>query len=912
MGRAAKICVAVFSLGAGLLIAGLVFGILVFYFFGRDLPDYTKLSRYVPAGTTRLYAADGRMAAEYATQKRIPMPLDRMPRRLIQAFIAAEDKNFYHHTGIDATGIVRAAWENIRNIGEQRSLVGGSTITQQVVKNFLLTREKSLSRKVKEALVAYRITRHYSKDKILELYLNEIYLGIGAYGVAAAAEEYFDKPLEALKTEEIALLAAMPKAPALYDPRRNAAAALARRNYVIDRMLEDGYINEAEAEHAQRQSITLRARARSTVHAEYFAEEVRRHLMKTYGREQVYAGGLFVKTTLVPAHQELADRALRNALIAYDLRHGYRGALGTLELGNGKEWQAALEEFDKKKRPPVYDDHRLALVLEVQERQAKIGFLNGKTALLPFSSMQWARRVIRTGSMGTLPARVSDVVKPGDAILLRPRHGGGKVKDWQLIQVPEVNGGLVIMDAKTGAVLALSGGYDPRNDQFNRVTQAKRQPGSAFKPFVYLSAMERGFTPSTIVVDAPVEISQGPGLPMWRPKNYEGKYLGPATLRIGLEKSRNLMTVRLAQMLGIHRIALVGKRFGIYSGEIPENYSMVLGSVETTLIRLAAAYSVIANGGMKVTPQLVERVDDRSGKTLYRSNTGSCAACAATTPTQEFTSYAPPTLEDTRERILDPRVAYQMISMLRGVVQRGTAVAANRLGRPLAGKTGTTNDSRDTWFIGFSPDLVVGVFVGHDQPRNLGQKETGGRVALPAFIEVMEHLTKDQPIKAFYVPSGIQEVMVDYYSGMAPVATYETGGYGNEYGYGEYGSETPYPPPAPVVHSGRMIAEAFVYGGPVFIPEKELQELEARGEEQEDRDTIHEVQSDTGYVFDPDLAEPQQILPERMVPGAQPPVYADPYRTSSPAVRYEEQRRPTNPRRQKRFGPADMGTGALY
>ncbi len=875
MSRSRKILLAIASLAVSGMIAGLVFGIALFYFFGRDLPDYTKLMNYKPAGTTRLYAADGELIAEYATQKRIYLPLDYMPRRVIEAFISAEDQNYYHHPGIDALGVLRAAWANFQNIGANHSLVGGSTITQQVVKNFLLTREKSISRKVKEAIVSYRITRHYSKDKILELYLNEIYLGLGTYGVVAASEEYFGKPLDKLKTEEIALLAAMPKAPANYDPRFNPQAALTRRNYVLERMYEDGYINIAEFERAKAQPVVIRDRRKENkVHAEYFAEEVRRHLMESYGMDAVYAGGMFVRTTLVPELQRLADKSLRDALIAYDLRHGYRGPLAHLELEKDAQgWQEALIAYDKEKKPPVYDEQRLAVVIKLDDKNAQLGFLDGTEASMPFAGMRWAARVLSTGRMGSMPRKPTDVVTVGDVILAQPVPSGDKKQvTYSLIQVPKVNGGLIVMDPKTGRVLAMAGGYDPVNDEFNRVTQAKRQPGSAFKPFVYLSALEHGFTPATIVPDEPIEIYQGPGLPMWRPKNYGNDYLGLVPLRVGLEKSRNLMTVHLAQMLGIHRIALVGKRFGIFGDEVKENYSMVLGAVETTLWKLAAAYSAIANGGIKVQPALIERIDDQQGHNIFRFDNRTCRGCSAQAG-MAVSNYAPPVLEEAKERIVDPRIAYQMTSLLRGVVQRGTAAAANRLGKPLAGKTGTTNDSRDAWFMGFSPDLVVGVYVGFDQPKNLGGKETGGRVALPAFIQVMETALKDKPAKGFYMPSGVQEIVVDRQTGL---------------------------PAVPGVPSGPTVAETFIFGGPIFIPENEMDTAGgyAEGEAEEQQEPVDPA------TYDPALAEG---VP--MQPGNSQPYYPGHYNSN----RYEGYRTPpSRARGGERFGPADMGTGTLY
>ncbi len=780
------------ALGLSLGIAGLIGVIAMFAYFSRDLPDYHSLASYDPATMTRLYAADGSLMEEYATERRIFVPLEEIPPKVVNAFISAEDQNFYRHPGIDAMGIGRAVWDNVRNYGQERSLVGGSTITQQVVKNFLLTNEKSIKRKMMEAILAFRITRAYSKEKILELYLNEIYLGHGAYGVMAASQVYFGKDLNALTTEEAALLAALPKAPSNYDPFKYYDRAMERRGYVIERMLEDGYINDDEAERAYATDIVLtEPYLEPKSEAPYYSEEVRRRLVKTYGSQPVYKGGLYVQTALDPRLQPLADRALRHALIAYDRRHGWHGALA--HFASTGEWEKQLTAYQKEKQPPLIEEQRLAVVLKTEAGEAQIGTLdeagNAARGIIPFEQMKWAWQK----SIGS-PKKAEDVVKKGDVIIVslledkNAKKADGKLPPYTLHQIPEVNGALVAMDPHTGRVLAMSGGYSPNGTEFNRATQAKRQPGSAFKPFVYLAAMERGFTPSTIVVDEPVAISQGPGLPMWTPKNYGGEFLGPATLRVGLEKSRNVMTVRLAQMLGIERVAKVGERFGIYDS-LPLNFSTVLGSYETTLLKLVTAYASLANGGMKVEPVFIERIDDRKGKTLYARDARECQGCKA--GSEAFRESAPPVLADERQRILDARVAYQMTSMLQGVVQRGTAASAAKLGLPLAGKTGTTNDSRDTWFIGYSSDLVIGVYVGFDTPRNMGDKETGGRVALPAFIEMMGVAKDYYPPREFDMPPGIQIIPVDHQTGQ---------------------------PPLPWQMTGKMVQEAFITGGPIFIP----------------------------------------------------------------------------------------------
>ncbi len=791
MKRVTRILFTLASIGFSLGIVGFLGLLAVFQYFAHDLPDYGRLAGYQPATTTRVYSNDGQLIAEYAEEKRIYQPLDRIPRRVIQGFLAAEDQNFYRHGGIDAKSIIRAALENLQNLGaDNANLVGGSTITQQVVKNFLLTRERTFSRKIKEAILASRITKAYSKDRILELYLNEIYLGLGAYGITAASQIYFGKSPDELSTEEIALLAAMPKGPSGLDPRRYPEKALRRRNeYVLQRMFEDGYINEAEMERAAATPITLYDPAGENVtQAPYFAEEVRKELVEKYGEETLNAGGLFVRTTLIPELQELADSSLRRALIEYDRRHGYRGPLAHLETM--ENWAVPLEKIAAN--TPVYKGQRVGVVREMDAKTAKLGFPDADVGVLAVADMKWARLIGPGGRWGPVPAKPADTLKIGDVVLVESIEE--KENTYRLLQIPAVNGGLIMLDPHTGRVLAMAGGYSAQT-QFNRVTQALRQPGSAFKPFVYLTAMEHGFTPATIVVDEPVEIYQGPGLPLWRPKNYGGEYLGPATLRVGLEKSRNVMTVRLAQMLGIQRVARAAKRFGIYD-DPPANYSMVLGALETTMLKLANAYGIIANGGLKISPSFIERIDDRNGVTLYRRDTRPCTGCVLDEE-RNSVNYVTPVPEDNRERIVDPRIAYQVTSLLQGVVQRGTAASAAKLGLPLAGKTGTTNDSRDAWFMGFSPDLVVGVYVGFDQPKNLGGKETGGRVALPAFIQVMEQFSKHYQVRDFDVPMGVQIVPVDRYTGMSP---------------------------APWDTQAKVISEAFIYGGSVFIPNEERDE----------------------------------------------------------------------------------------
>lgn len=791
-----------FSLGFTLFLLGGGALILVFNYYSKDLPDYSQLEQYDPPTVTRLYAGDGKLLAEYATEKRIFVPLSAIPQHVRDAFLSAEDKNFYQHEGVDFTGLLRAVRNNIINYGQGRSLVGGSTITQQVVKNFLLTNEKSIERKIKEAILATRISHVYSKDKILELYLNEIYLGLGSYGVAAAAQNYFNKSLDDLTLEEAALLAAQPKGPALYDPRRSYDAAKERRDWVLERMHEDKRITPEEFAQAKETPITLRKRdAAEVAHADFFAEEVRRTLSSMYGSNVLYEGGLVVKTTLNPELQRYADAALRRALVDYDRRRGYRGPITHLATFGARQddWREQINKLMAEQGYQLIDQQKLALVTQIDDRKATITFADDVQGIVPQSLLKWTRRVIADGKLGPEIRKPSDILKVGDVIIVGPISDEQKKllsaddqkKAWDLQQVPEVNGAMVVLDPHTGRVLAMSGGYAYGGTEFNRATQAKRQPGSVFKPFVYLTALENGYTPSTVLMDAPVELSQGVGLPTWKPQNYHDDYLGPITMRVGLEKSRNTVTVRMAQVFGIDKVIAMAKRCGIYD-EVPRNFSIVLGAAEVSLLRITNAYGILDNGGKRIKPSLIERIDDRHGKTIYRRDTRLCKDCTFEKLDPSIMDVArPPIPEDDREQIIDPRLSYQMVSMLHGVTVRGTAAKAHvELKHIVAGKTGTTNDSNDTWFIGFSPDLVAGVYIGFDKPRTLGKKETGGSVALPAFISFMKQALADEPNKPFRIPRGIQLMKVN-------LATGQPAGAGEE---------------------GRIIDEAFVTGGPLFVP----------------------------------------------------------------------------------------------
>ncbi len=744
-------------LGAG----GVLYGL---YHYGRGLPDYGQLADYEPPTVTRVHAGDGRILAEYATEKRVYVPVTAIPRRVRNAFLSAEDKNFYSHPGVDFLSVVRAVVTNIANMGSSRRPVGASTITQQVAKNFLLTNEVSYERKIKEAILAFRIEQAFTKDTILELYLNEIYLGFGSYGVAAAALNYFNKSLDELSIAEAAYLAALPKAPNNYHPVRKYEAAVARRNWVIGRMLEDGRIGAQEAESAKAELLVVRKPdATQVVQAAYFAEETRRELARLYGDDSLYAGGLSVRTTLDPRLQDIADRALREGLIAYDRRHGWRGPIRTAALEQTADPQALLTEIEK----PVGagEGWQLALVLATDANAAEIALAEGGSGQIPMAELKWARPWIEGQRFGNAPKKPSDVLKPGDVVLVEAVSETAKGEPYEagsfgLRQIPNVDGGIVALDPHTGRVLAMAGGYSYERSEFNRVTQARRQPGSAFKPFVYLAGLDSGFTPATLILDAPFVIDQGAGLGKWKPANYTKKFYGPTPMRVGIEKSRNLMTVRLAQTIGMPKVVDYARRFGIMENMEPV-LSMSLGAGETTLMKMTTAYAMLVNGGKRISPTLIDRVQDRHGRTIYRHDLRECPSCVV----EQWSGQATPRLPDEREQVANPASAYQVVGMLNGVVQRGTGRRIAELGLPLAGKTGTTNDNVDTWFIGFSPDLAVGVFVGFDEPRTLGRKDTGSNVAAPLFKSFMAEALAEQPAIPFRIPPGIRLVRMNAETG---------------------------------------------------------------------------------------------------------------------------------------------------
>ncbi len=736
-------------------------GTYMLYRFGRNLPEYSQLAVYEPPVTTRVHAADGSLLAEYAREKRLFVPVSAIPRRLIQAILSAEDKKFYDHQGLDFLGIVRASLTNVRNIVNDKRPVGASTITQQVAKNFLLTNEVSYRRKIQEAILAFRIEHAFTKDQILELYLNEIYLGMGSYGVAAAALNYFNKSLDELTLAEMAYVAALPKAPNNYHPVRNPKAAVDRRNWVLGRMVEDGFIDEVEAEAAWSELLVTRRRDNTQlVTAAHFNEEVRRSLYDLYGEKALYDGGLSVRTSLVPRLQAIADRVLRAGLIAYDRRHGWRGPITRISLSDN--WLDKLNGLDIDLGSATW---RLAAVLDVDKEGAFIGLDDGATGQIPFAEMSWARKWRPKETLGPKVKGPADVLSEGDIVAVEPigeaSTGVIGFRSFALRQVPEIEGGLVALDPHTGRILAMVGGFNYGSSQFNRSTQALRQPGSAFKPIVYAAALDHGFTPSSLILDAPFVIDQGYGLGKWKPSNYTNKFYGPSTLRLGIEKSRNLMTVRLAQYVGIERIIDYAKRFQVVDS-MPPILSMALGAGETTLLRLTAAYAVFVNGGNRVTPSMIDRIQDRRGATIFTQDSRICDECA----TMDWRRGEVPQLPDDRVRVLDIRTAYQIVSMLQGVVDRGTGIRIKAVGKPLAGKTGTSNDSVDTWFIGFSPDMAVGIFAGFDKPRSLGRRETGSSVAVPIFRDFAAAALKGQPTIPFRIPAGIRLVRVDLATGL--------------------------------------------------------------------------------------------------------------------------------------------------
>jgi penicillin-binding protein 1A len=754
-----------FAGGTILFLVGVTAAAALMWHFSKDLPDYSQLQDYEPPVMTRVHAGDGSLVAEYATQRRLYIPIQAVPKLVVNAFLAAEDKNFYEHGGLDFAGIARALVLYAQNYGSNRRPQGASTITQQVAKNFLLTNEVSFERKIKEALLALKIERAYSKDKILELYLNEIYLGLGAYGIAAASLIYFDKSVHELTVAEAAYLAALPKAPTSLNPYRQRDRAIERRNYVIDRMVENGFVPAKDGEKFKKDAldITVRPTGAHIFAAEYFAEEVRREIYDRYGEKKLYEGGLSVRTTLDPKLQVLARKSLVDGLVQFDENHGWRGPVSKIDLAG--DWGVKLADVRSLADVAPW---RMAVVLETGDPAARVGFQPAREpggavvrerqiGIVPLEGVKWAKAASGP-SRGKVPTKVSQVLEAGDVVYVDPLPG--KDGQFRLRQIPEISGGILAMDPLTGRILAMVGGFSYDQSQFNRATQALRQPGSSFKPIVYATALDNGYTPSSIVPDSPVEIDQGPGQEPWRPENYDGKFNGPSTLRFGVEHSRNVMTVRLAQDVGMPLIADYAKRLGVYD-DLPPYLSFALGAGETTLLRMVTAYSMFDNGGRRLKPTLIDRIQDRYGHTIYRHDERECRGCDA----DKWKDQPEPGFIDRREQVIDPMTAYQIVSIMEGVVQRGTGTALREVGKPLAGKTGTTNDEKDVWFIGFSPDLAVGVYLGYDKPRHIADRATGGGLAAPIVKNFFKVALADKPAVPFRVPSGIKLIRVDAKTG---------------------------------------------------------------------------------------------------------------------------------------------------
>src|SRR3954470_8878654 len=763
-----------FAAGTVVFLVGVAATAGLIWHYSKDLPDYSQLQDYEPPVMTRVHASDGALLAEYSKERRLYLPIQAVPKMVINAFLAAEDKNFYEHGGIDFSGMARAAVIYAQNYGSNRRPQGASTITQQVAKNFLLTNEVSFSRKIKEALLAMRIERAYSKDRILELYLNEIYLGLGAYGIAAASLVYFDKSVNELTIAEASYLAALPKAPAALHPVRNRDRAVERRTYVVDRLLENGWIKQADADKARKETLNVTSRGNGAhiFAGEYFAEEVRRDIFERYGEKKLYEGGLSVRATLDPKMQVMARKAMVAGLVKYDEASGWRGAPSKLDISG--DWGVKLTDV---KSLGDIAPWRMAVVLETSDQSARIGFQRGRelggavskqrqTGIITLDGVRWAKPTSGPAK-GRTPTSVAQVLAAGDVIYADPlfdKDGKTVEGQYRLRQLPEVSGAMVAMDPWTGRVLAMVGGFSFDQSQFNRATQALRQPGSSFKPFVYSAALDNGYTPSTIVMDAPIEVDTGAGGGgVWKPENYSHKFYGPQTLRFGLEHSRNVMTVRLAQDVGMPLIAEYAKRFGVYD-DLPTYLSFALGAGETTVMRMVTAYSMFANGGKRIKPTLIDRIQDRYGHTIFKHDARECRGCDA----DKWANQPEPSLVDRREQVLDPMTAYQITSMMEGVVQRGTAAGAGfqrEIGKPIAGKTGTTNDEKDVWFVGFSPDIAVGVYLGYDKPRHIARGASGGHTAAPIVKDFLKLALADKPGVPFRVPPGLKLIRIDPKSG---------------------------------------------------------------------------------------------------------------------------------------------------
>lgn len=720
----------------------MLFAFSSLWYFSIGLPDYKKLSTYQPPISSRVYSEDGKLIAEYAIEKRLFIPFESIPKKVINSFLSAEDKNFFNHPGVDAKGVLRAFIKNIKNISANKRLEGASTITQQVAKNFLLTNEVSLKRKIKEAILAFRIERAYSKERILELYLNQIYLGQGTYGIAAASLEYFDKSVKNLNYKEAALLAALPKAPSKYDPFKYPKVAKFRRNLVLKNLKENNYISKKEFNNFKDSHIKLKRRKIEIVNeANSYTEEVRRSIKEKYGFKKLYSEGLSIRTPLDINYQIQAIDSLRKGIESYDRRHGWRGAI--TNKYKDSNWEKKIKAL--KIDPTLKWD--LAEITKTDLNGVDFKTLSGIMGRINGKKMNWLKRNKKT---------YLNIFSEGDIIFVKKEN-----KFWDLKQYPKVNGGIVAIDPYTGDVKALVGGFNFKQSEFNRVTQANRQPGSAFKPIVYATALENGYSPNSIVLDAPFVESQGVGLKNWKPENYGKKFYGPTTFRKGIEYSRNLMTVRIAKTLGLKKILNVSSQLNIYE-DIPELLSVSLGAAETSLIDLTSAYASFVNGGKKVEPNLINRIQDRRGKTIFKLENKKCVGCDKFSNNSE--KY--PFIKYENEKIFSEETAYQMTSILQGAVKRGTAKKLRDLKVPIAGKTGTTNNNFDAWFIGFTSNLVIGVYVGFDNPKSLGRYETGSKAALPIFKDFVKNSLFKEDFKDFQIPEGIYLTSLNYDTGL--------------------------------------------------------------------------------------------------------------------------------------------------
>jgi len=711
----------------------------ILWAFSNDLPDYKYLKNYKPPVSSKVYSGEGQLISDFSTEKRIFVPYNSIPAKVINSFLSAEDKNFFSHPGVDAKGILRAFLNNLSNILSSKRLEGASTITQQVAKNFLLSNEVSFNRKIKEAILAFRIERVLSKERILELYLNQIYLGEGAYGIASASLEYFDKSINELNYYEAAVLSALPKAPSKYNPYKNIKLTKHRRDLVLRNLFENNYINKKLYLEFLNEEIVLKKRKKIFLEdTRYYVEDIRKDVVNRFGFDKVYKQGFNIKTPLSLNLQSIATTSLRSGLESYDKRKGWRGALTNKNFNN--KWSKNLEKFHLEKSI----GWNLAIVKKVSKFLIEIETDKKLNGIINYENISWTKK------------EFDQLVKVGDIIYVQ------KIKNniYNLKQLPKVNGGIVVMDPFTGRVFALSGGFSFKISEFNRVSQALRQPGSAFKPFIYALALENNFSPSTLVLDAPLVLDQGVDLKMWKPENYGKKFYGPSTLRTGLEKSRNLMTVRIAQELGLKKIVNFTKQLGIYENP-NELFSISLGSTETTLLKLTSAYCAFVNGGKKINPILIDRIQDSEGNTFYNSETRLCKKCDQIS----FLSKEVPKISDTFQQIFSSQSAYQITSILEGAILRGTGRGLRDLNLDIAGKTGTTNNNTDTWFIGYTSKLVIGVYVGMDEPRSLGKYETGAKTAMPIFKTFVKKAIKKKDARPFKVPHNISMMIVDAVNG---------------------------------------------------------------------------------------------------------------------------------------------------